>query len=307
MSSRSRVSVPFKLGGITPASAKPTGQILPRPLSKTKLAAGAMPPAARPELLRADLKGWLFKLPKGSRLTTIRRFGQPGFRSRFEGPNLGCFSCRTEGRLIFAVQGQRGGCTIKKRGGVPAPHSLNSFVFCGLPLLFGFHNDDTEKSGETIATPPKRGVPTVPDSGLRHRASIPAPGGRYRRYLSLREGSEQTPFPLALHRVGSVLAVKGSLRRFAPWTAPVRSERRAAYEGKGGVRIRPPAYQPRKAGGFLVSDSSRSLPNGADRPRTSIEEAPIFRLKCQGPRTDGCASVFHKSPLRNATLPPVSR
>ena len=44
------------------------------------------------------------------------------------------------------------------------------------------------------------------------------------------------PFPLALHRVGSVLAVKGSLRRFAPWTAAGRSERRAAYEGKGGVR-----------------------------------------------------------------------
>ena len=43
------------------------------------------------------------------------------------------------------------------------------------------------------------------------------------------------PFPLALHRVGSVLAVKGSLRRFAPWTAPGRSERRAAYEGKGGA------------------------------------------------------------------------
>ena len=40
---------------------------------------------------------------------------------------------------------------------------------------------------------------------------------------------------IALHRVGSVLAVKGSLRRFAPWTAPGRSERRAAYEGKGGV------------------------------------------------------------------------
>ena len=44
----------------------------------------------------------------------------------------------------------------------------------------------------------------------------------------------KTPFPLALHCVGSVLAVKGSLRRFAPWTAPRRSERRAAYEGKGG-------------------------------------------------------------------------
>ena len=58
--------------------------------------------------------------------------------------------------------------------------------------------------------------------------------GRSRPHLSLREGLGQTPFPLALHRGGSVLAVKGSLRRFAPWTAPVRSERRAAYEGKGG-------------------------------------------------------------------------
>ena len=210
------------------------------------------------------------------------------------------------GRLIFAA-GTKGGCGIKKRGGGTSTHSLNSFVFCGLPLLFGFHNDDTEKSKKTIATPPETGFPAVPCSGAMRHALHRPPGGRYRRYLSLREGSEQTPFPLALHRVGSVLAVKGSLRRFAPWTAPVRSERRAAYEGKGGVRIRPPAYQPRKAGGFLVSDSSRSLPNGADRPRTSIEEAPIFRLKCQGPRTDGCASVFHKSPLRNATLPPVSR
>ena len=60
--------------------------------------------------------------------------------------------------------------------------------------------------------------------------------GRSRPHLSLREGLEQTPFPLALHRVESVLAVKGSLRRFAPWTASGRSERRAAYEGKGRDR-----------------------------------------------------------------------
>ena len=58
------------------------------------------------------------------------------------------------------------------------------------PLLFGFYNDDIEKSGETIATPPKRGVPTGPDSGAEWHASIRPPGGRYRRYLSLREGSE---------------------------------------------------------------------------------------------------------------------
>ena len=49
-------------------------------------------------------------------------------------------------------------------------------------------------------------------------------------------GRTLAPFPLALDRSRSVLAVKGSLRRFAPWTAPGRSERRAAYEGKGGDR-----------------------------------------------------------------------
>ena len=50
------------------------------------------------------------------------------------------------------------------------------------------------------------------------------------------KAQKQPPFPSRLYCVGSVLAVKGSLRRFAPWTAPVRSERRAAYEGKGGDR-----------------------------------------------------------------------
>ena len=97
------------------------------------------------------------------------------------------------GAAYFSVQGQRGGCTGKKRGGVPAPHSLKSFVFRGLSLLIGFPRADTAKSGETIATPPKRVVPPGPDSGTVFHAPIPAPGGRYRRYLSLREGSEKTP------------------------------------------------------------------------------------------------------------------
>ena len=97
------------------------------------------------------------------------------------------------GATCFLFQGQRGGWNIKKRGGGTSPLSLNSFVSCGLPLLFGFHNDDTEKLGETIATPPKRGVPTGPDSGTVEHCPYPAPGGRYRRYLSLREGSEKTP------------------------------------------------------------------------------------------------------------------
>ena len=93
----------------------------------------------------------------------------------------------------FLPQGQRGGWGIKKRGGGASIHSLNRFVFSGLPLLFGFHNDDTEKSGKTIATPPETGVPTGPDSGPAGQSPYPAPGGRYRRYLSLREGSEKTP------------------------------------------------------------------------------------------------------------------
>ena len=78
--------------------------------------------------------------------------------------------------------------------------------------------------------------------------------GRSRPHLSLREGLEQpprsgaekprfsnpfysrAPFPLALDDPGSVLAVKGSLRRFAPWTAPGRSEGRLLFtREKGGV------------------------------------------------------------------------
>ena len=42
------------------------------------------------------------------------------------------------------------------------------------------------------------------------------------------------PFPLALDDPGSVLAVKGSLRRFAPWTAPDRSGGRRCSRGERG-------------------------------------------------------------------------
>ena len=51
------------------------------------------------------------------------------------------------------------------------------------------------------------------------------PGGRYRRYLSLREGSgtDKIKVPgvtlsFSPNDLGSVLAVKGPLCRFAPWT-----------------------------------------------------------------------------------------
>ena len=69
------------------------------------------------------------------------------------------------------------------------------------------------------------------------RTSTRPHDGSLSSHLSLREGSEKPPFPLALDRVESVLAVKGPLRRFAPLTAPVRSEGMAVYEGKGGMQI----------------------------------------------------------------------
>ena len=66
----------------------------------------------------------------------------------------------------FLLQGQREGCNKKSAWGVTSPLSLNSFVFCGLSLLIGFPRADTEKSGETIATPPKRGLLPAPIAAL---------------------------------------------------------------------------------------------------------------------------------------------
>ena len=87
-----------------------------------------------------------------------------------------------------------------------------------------------------MSDPPKnRGVMRSRTDGICNMPLSRPPWGRSRPHLSLREGLEKNPFSLALHRVGSVLAVKGTLRRFAPWTAPGRSERRAVHEGKGGV------------------------------------------------------------------------
>ena len=48
--------------------------------------------------------------------------------------------------------------------------------------------------------------------------------------------ARSSPLFRVLNDSRSVLAVKGSLRRFAPWTAAGRSEGMAVYEGKGGVR-----------------------------------------------------------------------
>ena len=49
-----------------------------------------------------------------------------------------------------------------------------------------------------------------------------------------RASGQESPFPLALDNSRSVLAVKGSLRRFAPWTAAGRSGETRCPRGKKG-------------------------------------------------------------------------
>ena len=73
-----------------------------------------------------------------------------------------------------------------------------------------------------VKLPPKIGLPGTSNSRQSRHLSQAPPLGL------------QPPLSLSAGLYGPVLAVKGSLRRFAPWTAPGRSERRAAYEGKGG-------------------------------------------------------------------------
>ena len=59
-----------------------------------------------------------------------------------------------------------------------APHSLNTFVSCVLPLLFGFANDDPEKFEEPDSDPPQKGgfLLTAIAASL-WQASIPARRG----------------------------------------------------------------------------------------------------------------------------------
>ena len=70
------------------------------------------------------------------------------------------------GAACFLPQGQRGGYGTIRPIGAPFPYSQIFFVFCGLPLLIGFPRADTEKYGETIATPPKRGFLPAPIAAL---------------------------------------------------------------------------------------------------------------------------------------------
>ena len=152
------------------------------------------------------------------------------------------------------VTASEGGCDMGFRSGLPQPHSSIYLISLWLSIL----------------KRPSR----VPGAACRAGTIAALMTGRYRPHLSLREGLEQTPFPLALHRVGSVLAVKGSLRRFAPWTAPVRSERRAAYEGKGGGGPR--------AGRTLYPVASDLTSSPSNR---GLAPAPLGPAPARGERT----------------------
>ena len=133
-------------------------------------------------------------LPKGVSIDELFDVpGNPIFGAGLRRAILGCFSC-SKRPAYFLFQGQRGGWNIKKPWGWNIPTFLEVFCF---PMVCAYYSASImtiqKNHGETIATPPKRGVPTGPDSGPLEHARYPAPGGRYRRYLSLREGSEKTP------------------------------------------------------------------------------------------------------------------
>ena len=67
-----------------------------------------MPPAARPELLRADLKGWLFKLTEGVSIDGYSTYRAPRFSGAgLSWPILGDFRVPKD-RMVFAP-GTKGG------------------------------------------------------------------------------------------------------------------------------------------------------------------------------------------------------
>ena len=108
-----------------------------------------------------------------------------------------------------------------------------------------------KKEGDD-SDPPKSGGSCGSRVGVSMWHAFPGlPGGRYRRYLSLREGSETAdrrgakradssvpPFPLASNDPRSVLAVKGPLRR-VPRPGPLRADPKEirCLRGKRGVGV----------------------------------------------------------------------
>ena len=200
-------------------------------------------------------------------MTTIRHGGPCGLRIEMrsderDGLNPWCFIGMLKCRWYGGTHAQRGGCTAWLISGLAC--TTATFVYLSHSAVVipfesaGLALPTREKVKRTRATPPQTGGSC--DLGVAALCTArlyPGPMGVALVLIYPCGKARNTPpFPLALHRVGSVLAVQGSLRRFAPWTAPGRSERRAAYEGKGGVRARGSAEPGRVA--RIVEESSGS-------------------------------------------------
>ena len=112
------------------------------------------------------------------------------------------------------------------RSGLPQPHSSIYLIPLWLAILKRpYRVPGAACRSGTIATPPKSGGACGP----KKRCAVAHPfsarlTGRYRPHLSLREGLEQTPFPLALHCVGSARSRPG-------FASPLR-----ALDGSGPIR-----------------------------------------------------------------------
>ena len=101
---------------------------------------------------RGESLAGLFRVPSPN----SRRTGQPGFRSWFEGPNPGCFSCRW-GPLIFCRR-DKGGGTARSGQSMRHFHIARSYLFSvGLAGLFGLPPCRSTKNGEDDSDPPQKG------------------------------------------------------------------------------------------------------------------------------------------------------
>ena len=91
-----------------------------------------------------------------------------------------------------------------------------------------------------------------------------------------RASGQESPFPLALDDSRSVLAVKGSLRRFAPWTAAGRSGESWWTAGAAPtLRYGPAGDSAPRAAVMLVIASS---PSSSDRTTKANEKAKVVRF-----------------------------
>ena len=141
---------------------------------------------------------------------------------------------------------QRGGCPINRGTGVTQSRSSIYLILIWLSPTSCPPPCRTGKKGGDDSDPPRNGGLLRPRIAARCPTPLSGPmRGRYRPYLSLREGSEPDRserrrrwcgcplFPLPWMIPDRSSPSRVPLCRFAPWTAPGRSEGMAVYEGKG--------------------------------------------------------------------------